>query len=213
MKREIEVIVGVLAFILMLVFMALDGLFAKRVPAHRLRSPRYVTVAGIVTLAFCAWLILEMLRAEDGETVKLAYLLFGIPFCTLLGAGGIAMLLHGLNWRLDIKEDCIVYRNALRCTRTVYFAEITEIKSCKTRFGLKPGQRPHNSKDWIGDCINEFILSKFNGSYRIYIGKKSIEVSSFVYNYDGSAERILKAMKKQGIECPVTTKKTRKPNP
>ena len=208
MSREIEVIVGILAFILILVFMALDGLFAKRVPTHRLRSPHYMTVVGIVGLALSTWLILAMLRDENRETAKFVYLLLGIPFFALLGAGGIAMLLHGLNWSLDIKEDCIVYRNAFRCTRTVYYTEITRIRHRKPRFGLKQGQRPHKSKDWIGDCINEFILSKFNGSYRIYIGKKSIEVNSFVYNYDGSAERILKNMKKQGVQCPVTTQKT-----
>ena len=46
-------------------------------------------------------------------------------------------------------------------------------------------------------------------AYRIYIGKRSIQVDSIVCNYDSSADRILKAMKKQGITCPVTTKKTR----
>lgn len=56
--------------------------------------------------------------------------------------------------------------------------------------------------------VHEFIMSKSTGSYLIYIGKKKVEVSSIVYNYDGSAARILKAMKKQGIQRPVTTKKT-----
>ena len=100
----------------MLAFMALDGLFAKRVPAHILRFPRYVTVAGIVTPAFCIWLIIEMLRADDWAEAKLFYLLFGIPLFSLLGAVGIVMLLHGLNWGIDIQEDRIVYRNVFRRT-------------------------------------------------------------------------------------------------
>ncbi len=208
-----ELVCCVFALILMLAFMALDGLFAKRVPAHMLRFPRYITVAGIVTPVICIWLIIEMLHAADWEEAKLFYLLFGIPFFSLLGAGGIMMLLHGLNWGLDIKEDRIVYRNAFRYTRTICFTEITGIEHRKPRFGLKKGQRPHQSKDWLLDWVDEFITSKFIGSYHIYIGKKNVEVSSIVYNYDGSAVRILKNMKKQGIECPVTTKKTRKPNP
>ena len=55
----------------------------------------------------------------------------------------------------------------------------------------------------------DLIGPKKISSYRIYIGKRSIQVDSIVCNYDSSAARILKAMKKQGITCPVTTKKTR----
>lgn len=212
MNRELAGIVCVFALILLIVFKALDDRFAKRIQAYMLRFPRYVTVAGIVTPAFCVWLIIEMLHAGDWEEAKLFYLLFGIPFFSLLGVVGLLMLLHGLNWGLDIKEDRIVYRNMFRRTRTIYFAEITGIEYRKPRFSLKKGQRPHRSKDWIEDLVNEFLAPKSIGSYRIYIGKKSIEVDSIVYNYDGSAHRILKAMKKKGIECPVTIKKTRKTN-
>lgn len=201
-------IVCVFALILMIVSMALDDLFAKRVPAHMLRFPRYMTVAGIVTPAFCVWFIIEMLHAGDWEEAKLFYLLFGIPFFSLLGAVGILMLLHAINWGIDIKEDRIVYRNAFRHTRTIYFTEITGIEHRNPRFGHKREQRQYQSKDWIRDWVIEFIASKSISSYCIYIGKKSVKVDSIVYNYNGSAARILKAMKKQGIICPVTTKKT-----
>jgi hypothetical protein len=92
-----------------------------------------------------------------------------------------------------------VYRTALRRTRTVLYTEITGIEHRHPRFSdhVHPRSR-----------IGLLFGAKQISSYRIYIGKRFITVDSIVYNYNSSAARILKAMKKQGIQCPVTTKKT-----
>ena len=190
---------------LIVVSVIFEETYAKRIPAHKLRFPRYLGAVGIGFPFACGWMICEMLQASDWETAKLFYLLLGIPAFLLLGLGGVWMTLHSLNWGIDIKEDRIVYRNVFRRTRTVYYTEFTAIQHREPRYGNKARYtRVFDWKDWIMGLI----FSKKISSYRIYIGKKSITVDSLVYNYDGSAARILKAMKKQGIQCPVTTKKT-----
>ena len=193
---------------LIIVSVILEESYAKRIPAHKLRFPRCLGAVGIGFPFACGWMIYEMLHASDWETAKLFYLLLGIPFFALFGMGGMWMLLHALNWGMDIKEDRIVYRNVFRRTRTVYFTEITRIEHRKPRFGHTNRRRSSRLFD-LEDLLMELIGPKKIGAYRIYIGKGSIQVDSIVCNYDGSAARILKAMKKQGITCPVTTKKTR----
>ena len=204
------IIAPFLWLILIVVTVILEESYSKRVPTDKLRFPRCLGAVGIGFPFACGWMICEMLHASDWETAKLFYLLLGIPAFLLLGLGGVWMTLHSLNWGIDIKEDRIVYRNVFRRTRTIYLTEITMIQHREPRYGNKARYtRVFDWKDWIMGLI----FSKKISSYRIYIGKKSITVDSVVYNYDGSAARILKAMKKQGIECPVTTKKTRKTNP
>ena len=195
---------------LLIVSVILEESYAKRIPAHKLRFPRYLGAVGIGVPFACGWMIYEMLHASDWETAKLFYLLLGIPAFLLLGLGGVWMTLHSLNWGMDIKEDRIVYRTAFRRTRTILFTEITRIEHRNPRFDHK--NRRHSTRlfdweEWIMELI-ELIGPKKISSYRIYIGKRFITVDSIVYNYDSSAARILKAMKKQGITCPVTTKKT-----
>ncbi len=193
--------------ILILVTAVFEENHSKRMPPDKLRFPRVFGVMGIGIPFLCGWFISEMLRADDWEEAKLLYLLLLIPFFVLFGLIGVLLFLHSLNWGIDIKEDRIVYRNVFRRTRTIYFTEITMIQHREPRYGNK--NRGHYSRafDWK-DWIMGLVFSKKISSYRIYIGKKSITVDSVVYNYDGSVSRILKAMKKQGIQCPVTTKKT-----
>lgn len=196
---------------LLIVSVILEESYAKRIPAHKLRFPRYLGAVGIGVPFACGWMIYEMLHASDWETAKLFYLLLGIPAFLLLGLGGVWMTLHSLNWGMDIKEDRIVYRNVFRHTRTVYFTEITRIEHRDPRFGHTNRRRSSRLFD-LEDLLMELIGligPKKISAYRIYIGKRSIQVDSIVCNYDSSAARILKAMKKQGITCPVTTKKTR----
>ena len=195
---------------LIIVSVILEESYAKRIPAHKLRFPRCLGAVGIGFPFACGWMIYEMLHASDWETAKLFYLLLGIPFFALFGMGGMWMLLHALNWGMDIKEDRIVYRNVFRRTRTVYFTEITRIEHRNPRLGHTNRRRSSRLFD-LEDLLMELIGligPKKISAYRIYIGKRSIQVDSIVCNYDSSADRILKAMKKQGITCLVTTKKT-----
>ena len=205
-------ILCILALISVFVFIAMDELLPKRLPLHKLRFPRYGIGVGLVGLAVVLLLIPEVYPAVNWEEFKIAYILFFIPFFSLIALGSVCLLLLSLNWGIDIKEDRIVYRNVFRRTRIIYFTEITGIQHREPRFGNQ--KRSDSSRLFdLADWIIALTVPKKISSYRIYIGKKSITVDSVVYNYDGSAARILKAMKKQGIECPVTTKKTRKPNP
>ena len=205
-------ILCILALISVFVFIAMDELLPKRLPLHKLRFPRYGIGVGLVGLAVVLLLIPEVYPAVNWEEFKIAYILFFIPFFSLIALGSVCLLLLSLNWGIDIHEDRIVYRNVFRRTRIIYFTEITGIQHREPRFGNQ--KRSDSSRLFdLADWIIALTVPKKISSYRIYIGKKSITVDSVVYNYDGSAARILKAMKKQGIECPVTTKKTRKPNP
>ena len=192
-------ILCILALVSVFVFIALDELLPKRLPLHKLRFPRYGIGVGLVGLAVVLLLIPEVYPAVDWEEFKIAYILFFIPFFSLIALGSVCLLLLSLNWGIDIKEDRIVYRNVFRRTRTVYYTEFTAIQHREPRFGdhLHPRSR-----------LGLIFGSKKISSYRIYIGKRFITVDSVVYNYSSSVPRILKAMKKQGIQCPVTTKKT-----
>ena len=192
-------ILCILALISVFVFIALDELLPKRLPLHKLRFPRYGIGVGLVGLAVVLLLIPEVYPAVDWEEFKIAYILFFIPFFSLIALGSVCLLLLSLNWGIDIKEDRIVYRNVFRRTRTVYYTEFTAIQHRKPRFAdhIHPRSR-----------LGLLFGSKKISSYRIYIGKRFITVDSVVYNYSSSVPRILKAMKKQGIQCPVTTKKT-----
>ncbi len=200
-------ILCILALISVFVFIALDELLPKRLPLHKLRFPRYGIGVGLAGLAVVLLLIPEVYPAVDWEEFKIAYILFFIPFFSFIALGSVCLLLLSLNWGIDIQEDCIVYRNILRRTRTVRFSEITGIEHREPRFGNKNRGRSSRLFDWE-DWIMELIVPKKITSYCIYIGKRSIQVDSFLRNFEGSAERILKAMKKQGVQCPVTTKKT-----
>ena len=201
-------IIGLTLWLVIFVALAVrEEVFPKRLPAQILRYPRYPAVLGVGGPFVSGWLIYEMLCASDWEKMKLLYLLLGIPFMTLFGITGTWMFFLTLNRRIDIKEDCIVYRNVLRRTRTIRFSEITGIEHREPRSGNKNRGRYFNPSKWE-DWVIELIGPKKISSYCIYIGKRSIQVDSFLRNYEGSAERILKAMKKQGIQCPVTTKKT-----
>lgn len=200
-------ILCILALVSVFVFIALDELLPKRLPLHKLRFPRYGIGVGLVGLAVVLLLIPEVYPAVDWEEFKIAYILFFIPFFSLIALGSVCLLLLSLNWGIDIQEDRIVYRNVFRRTRIIYFTEITGIQHREPRFGNQ--KRSDSSRLFdLADWIIALTRPKKISSYRIYIGKKSITVDSLVYNYDGSAARILKAMKKQGIQCPVTTKKT-----
>ena len=206
MTGELLLIPLILWMILVFITAVFEENRSKRVPPDKLRFPRVFGVTGMGIPFPCGWLIYEMLHAEDWEEAKLLYLLCFIPLFAL-GMSGVWLLLLSLNWGIDIKDDRIVYRNILRRTRTICYTEITGIQHREPRFGNqkpKGGSRLFDWKDWI----MELIFSKKISSYSIYIGKKFITVDSIVYNYDSSAARILKAMKKQGIQCSVTTKKT-----
>ena len=202
MNRELLIVVPILWMIGILVSVVFEEGASKRTPPHKLRFPRCFAVIGSGMPLACGWLIYEMFRAEDWEEAKLLYLVL-ISLFFLLGIGGVWLILHALNWGIDIKDDRIVYRNFLRFTRTVYYTEITQIEHREPRF-VNKGDRNRFRRGWL----NIFYGSKRISSYRIYIGKRFITVDSVVYNYNSSVPRILKAMKKQGITCPVTTRKT-----
>lgn len=197
-----EMIGIILWGILFCVTLAFEEDYSKRLPRHLLRFPRYLAALGIGTPIACIWLIVEMFRASDWEEAKLIYLLLGIPLFSILAIGGVWLVLLAVNWCMEIKDDRIVYRNIFRRTRTVYYTEITGIDRHMPKNPPKADRIPSRFERVVGK-------RKFFGSYSIYIGKRSILVDSAVYHYDGSAERILYAMKKQGIQCPVTIKKTR----
>ena len=207
MNREFILIPLILWLILILVTAVFEENYSKRMPLDKLRFPRVLSVTGIGIPFPCGWLIYEMLHAEDWEEAKLIYILFCIPFLALGAMLGVCLLLLSLNWGIDIQEDRIVYRNVFRRTRIIYFTEITGIQHREPRYGNKNRGRYSRVFDWK-DWIMGLIFSKKISSYRIYIGKRFITVDSVVYNYSSSVPRILKAMKKQGIQCPVTTKKT-----
>jgi hypothetical protein len=192
---------------LIVVSVIFEETYAKRIPAHKLRFPRCLGAVGIGFPFACGWMIYEMLHASDWETAKLFYLLLGIPAFLLLGLGGVWMTLHSLNWGIDIKEDRIVYRNVFRRIRTIYFTEITMIQHRDPRHPIREKSRFDRPLSKIG-TNRRIAAQKSMGSYRIYVGKASFKVYALAYHYTGSAARILKAMKKQGIQCPVTTKKT-----
>ena len=198
MNREFILIPLILWMILVFITAVFEENRSKRVPPDKLRFPRVFGVTGMGIPFPCGWLIHEMLHAEDWEEAKLIYLIC-MSFFFLFGIGGTWLFLHALNWGIDIKEDRIVYRNVFRRTRTVYYTEFTAIQHREPRFGdhIHPRSR-----------LGLLFGSKKISSYRIYIGKRFITVDSVVYNYSSSVPRILKAMKKQGIQCPVTTKKT-----
>ena len=181
--------------------------YVKRIPAHKLRFPRCLGAVGIGFPFACGWMICEMLHASDWETAKLFYLLLGIPAFLLLGLGGTWLTLHAFNWGMDIQEDRMVYRTAFRRTRTIHFTEITKIEHRSPRIIAKGVSRRGRPLGQLG-AKRRAELKKGAGSYRICVGKRSVKVYALAYHYDGSAARILKAMKKQGIQCPVTTKKT-----
>ena len=204
MTGELLLVALILWMILVFITAVFEENHSKRVPPDKLRFPRVFGVIGMGIPFPFGWMICEMLQAEDWEEAKLIYLIC-MSFFFLFGIGGTWLFLHALNWGIDIKEDRIVYRNVFRRTRIIYFTEITGIQHREPRYGNKARYtRVFDWKDWIMGLI----FSKKISSYRIYIGKKSITVDSIVYNYDSSAARILKSMKKQGIQCPVTTKKT-----
>ena len=203
--NRMPVIIGlILWMILFCISLAFEDDFSKRLPRYNLRAPRFLAVLGIGVLFMCVWLIYEILHAGDWSEAKLFYLLIGIPFFALLVIGGTWMFLFSINWGMDIKEDRIVYRNIFRRTRTVYFTEVTGIQRFTPRFSPKKNRR----RGTMSDYERIFGRRKSFGSYRIYIGRRSIKVDSAAYNYEGSVERILNSMKKQGIQCPVTTQKT-----
>ena len=198
MTGELLLIPLILWMILVFITAVFEENHSKRVPPDKLRFPRVFGVIGMGIPFPCGWMICEMFQAEDWEEAKLIYLIC-MSFFFLFGIGGTWLFLHALNWGIDIKEDRIVYRNVFRRTRTVYYTEFTAIQHREPRFSdhIHPRSR-----------LGLIFGSKKISSYRIYIGKRFITVDSVVYNYSSSVPRILKAMKKQGIQCPVTTKKT-----
>ena len=207
MTGELLLIPLILWLILILVTAVFEENYSKRMPLDKLRFPRVLSVIGIGIPFPCGWLIYEMLHAEDWEEAKLIYILFCIPFLALGAMLGVCLLLLSLNWGIDIKEDRIVYRNVFRRIRTIYFTEITMIQHRDPRHPIRKKSRFDRPLSKIG-TNRRIAAQKSMGSYRIYVGKASFKVYALAYHYTGSAARILKAMKKQGIQCPVTTKKT-----
>ena len=201
MNRIPEIIGIILWGIIFCATLAFEEDYAKRVPRNMLRAPRYLAALGIGMPVASVWMIIEMLSAEDWEEARLLYLLLGIPLFSLLAIGGGWLVLIALNWCIEIKDDHIVYRNIFRRTRIVYYPDITGIERRMPKNPPKDDRIPSRFERVVGK-------QKHFGSYSIYIGKKTITVDAVVYHYDGSAERIFHAMKKQGIQCPVTTKKT-----
>ena len=97
-------------------------------------------------------------------------------FCTvgilIMFASCFWLFLQGLNWRLILHEDVLIYRNCLRVTKIYSYAEITKVRTC------------YNRK------IKQ--IEKFE----IFVGKRKITVESFVENFTLFNNLIGKRLKK-----------------
>ena len=114
-----------------------------------LRPPILIFFIGLIGFAVCITIALVALFVNfNKENLACAIVLFAVSFLY------VWLMLYALNWKIEIGEECFVYRNVFGIKREIRYSEITKLKRIKI------------------------------GGYRIYIGKKSIAVDYFIKGAD-----------------------------
>jgi hypothetical protein len=62
---------------------------------------------------------------KDGYDNKFLFLLI---FVVCLQLAVWWLMLQALNWKLELNDDCIVYRNFLRVTKTYQYSQVVKVK-------------------------------------------------------------------------------------
>ena len=114
-----------------------------------LKPPLLIFFIGLVGFTLCNVIILITLFVAFNEE-NLAFAIGGFIFSFL----GLWVMLYGLNWKIEIKEESLIYRNMFGRKREFKYNDITKLKRIKI------------------------------GGYRIYFGKKSIAVDYFIKGAD-----------------------------
>ena len=114
-----------------------------------LRPPLLIFLIGLIEYIICNVVILVILFAAFNEE-NLAFAIGFFIFSFL----GLWIMLYGLNWKIEIKEESFIYRNMFGKKREFKYSEITKLKHIRI------------------------------GGYRIYFGKKSIAVDYFIKGAD-----------------------------
>ena len=139
--------------------------------------PAYVVVLPTILLVF--WGVLYVWTVIfQSDLFSLELLPVMIVSLAVYGAA-IYLLLKGINWKLEILDDRIRYRNLFRVTKEFSFADIQYI----VIYGATKEQRHGKIK-----CQHD--------KYKIYIKGKKIVVEYLVYNFSDFLPNIKRKMKK-----------------
>ena len=146
-----------------------------------LSYPLVFTVFGAVGTVFETALLILVFVKESIELV----------FLPLLAAWGVLMVgtvwlfFHSMNWRLEIGEDQLIYRDIFRRVHKIPYGDVIMIRE----------QYPRRSQ----------VTDKLY----IYTKRRTITVEYVVYNFRDSLKLMKKYMKKNGCACEITRKETR----
>jgi len=146
-----------------------------------LSYPLVFTVFGAVGTVFEASVLIWVFVKEPIDLVFLPLL----AVWAALFVGTVWLFFHSMNWRLEIGEDQLIYRDIFRRVYKIPYEDVIMIRE----------QYPRRSR--VTDKI------------RIYTKGKTITVEYVVYNFRDSLKLMKKHMKKNGYACEITRKETR----
>ncbi len=147
-----------------------------------LSYPPVFTIVGAVGTVFeTSVLIWVFVKDPMVEPVFLPVL----AAWAVLIVGTVWLFLHSMNWRLEICEDKLIYRDILRRVYEIPYGDVIMIRE----------QYPRRSQ----------VTDKL----RIYTKRKNITVEYVVYNFRDLLKLMKKYMKKNGCACEITRKETR----
>lgn len=133
------------------------------------RSFIFVGCLGIVIINFAIVMFLK-----DGYNNKFLFLLI---FVVCLQLAVWWLVLQALNWKLKLNDDCIVYRNFLRVTKTYQYSQVVKVKMCFSK------KKKHCEK------------------YKIFVDDKTITVENVVLGFDSLPKRLKNRLNKNGYKC------------
>lgn len=152
---------------LILNFMVFKTQSSKSSSPDTYKYPRFLVIFfGFFTFILVA--INVWLCLTYKENLKAFIFLF--PFYLLFAVVAVWHFLKVLNYQLVLEEDCMVYRNLWRIVKKIKYEDISEIKTYK-------------------DKSNNTI------KYRIYIGKRRIEIDNFTISFNDFPKLMKKRLK------------------
>ena len=160
----------------------------KKTKSSVLYYPAYIIVLPAILVAFWGVIYVLAYRTQPSQFFSLEMLPVWIVSFIIYGSA-IYLMIKGINWRLEIQDDCIRYRNLFRVTKEYSYADI----QCIIVYG--PLKEPCHGK-----------IRRRIDKYKICSKNKKIVVEYLVFNFQDSLPQIKKNMKKHRCELKMVYK-------
>ena len=129
---------------------------SEKTPQNVIKYPKKFSLLGLATLTisvFCIFIVFS-----DFRSYLVNCFLFIMVLC--ISIASIYLILLGLNWKIEILQNHLIYTNIFRISKKYGYSDVTNVKV----YYVKNTELPQK--------------------YTIYFGKKRITVDYLTINFD-----------------------------